>query len=107
MKLGGKLMELLNAILRVGSVVVVLGCEVVLILYGMVELQRSAAYFYFLMQLISVPLIYAMVNKEPRYKLSWVLILFLLPGFGFLLYFLWGSKREFSWFNRRFRRAEH
>lgn len=107
MKLGGKLMELLNAILRVGSVVVVLGCEVVLILYGMVELQRSAAYFYFLMQLISVPLIYAMVNKEPRYKLSWVLILFVLPGFGFLLYFLWGSKREFSWFNRRFRRAEH
>ncbi len=48
-----------------------------------------------------------MVNKEPRYKLNWVLIIFLIPAGGFILYFLWGSKREFSWFNRRFRRAEH
>ena len=56
------------------------------------------------LQLFSVPLIYVLVEKEARYKLSWVLIIFLLPGAGFLLYFLWGSKREFSWFNRRFAR---
>ena len=107
MKRLGEKLELLNAFLRVGSVIVVLGCEIALLLYGIVTLQRMAAYVYFLMQLVSVPLIYALVNREPHYKLNWVLILFVLPGFGFLLYFLWGSKREFSWFNRRFRRAEH
>lgn len=106
MKLSEKLMELLNTFLRVGSVLLVLVLELALLIFGVVTLQRSAAYFYILMQLISVPLIYVMVNKEARYKLTWVLIIFLLPGAGFLLYFLWGSKREFSWFNRRFRRAE-
>ena len=106
MKLSEKLMELMNTFLRVGSVLLVLGLEIALLIFGMLTLQRSAAYFYILMQLISVPLIYFLVNREARYKLSWVLIIFLLPGSGFLLYFLWGSKREFSWFNRRFRRAE-
>lgn len=107
MRMGEKLMGLVNSILRIGSVIVVLGLEIALIVAGMVFLQRSAAYFYLVMQLCSLPLIYLMITKEPRYKLNWVLIIFLLPGGGYLLYFLWGSKREFSWFNRRFRRAEH
>ena len=101
-----KILSLINALIRVGSVVVVLLLEIGLILVGVVMLHRSAMGVYLLLQVFSVPLIYFMVNKEPRYKLNWVLIIFLLPGGGFLLYFLWGSKREFSWFNRAFRRAE-
>ena len=107
MKVGQKLMELLNSFLRVGSVLLVLLLEISLLGFVVYTLQRSAVYAYIVMQLFSVPLIYVLVEKEARYKLSWVLIIFLLPGAGFLLYFLWGSKREFSWFNRRFRRAEH
>ena len=106
MKVGQKLMELLNSFLRVGSVLLVLLLEISLLGFVVYTLQRSAVYAYIVMQLFSVPLIYVLVEKEARYKLSWVLIIFLLPGAGFLLYFLWGSKREFSWFNRRFRQAE-
>ena len=107
MKLGERLMELMNAFLRVGSVLVVVLLEIAVIIAGAYALQRNAVYLYLLLQLCGLPLIYIMVNKEPRYKLNWVLIIFLLPGGGYLLYFLWGSRREFSWFNRRFRRAEH
>ena len=101
------LLDLLNAFIRIGSVAAVLVLEIWVIVWCMLRLQHSAAYFYLLAELCSAPLIYIMVTKEPRYKLNWVLIIFLLPGGGYLLYFLWGSRREFSWFNRRFRRAEH
>lgn len=107
MKIGAKLGGLLNTFLRVGSVAAVLALEIGVIVAAVLTLQRSAAYVYLFMQLCSVPLIYLMVTKEPRYKLNWVLIIMLLPGGGYILYFLWGSRREFSWFNRRFRRAEH
>lgn len=101
------ILELLNMFLRIISVLIVLIVQIALVVSIAVLLQRSAAYAYLILQLISVPLIYILVNKEPRYKLSWVIIIFILPGSGFLLYFLWGSKRKFSWFNRRFRKAEY
>lgn len=106
-KANEKIMDKMNAFLRVGSVFLVLVLELFIIVGGAVLMQRSFVTLYFAMQLISVPLIYLMVNKEPRYKLNWVIIIFLLPGGGFLLYFLWGSKREYSRFNRTFRRIEH
>ena len=83
MKVGQKLMELLNSFLRVGSVLLVLLLEISLLGFVVYTLQRSAVYAYIVMQLFSVPLIYVLVEKEARYKLSWVLIIFLLPGAGF------------------------
>ena len=107
MKLTRNLMGLLNAFLRAGSVAAVVGLEIAVIISSAVVLHRDAVFLYLLLQMCSLPLIYFMVNKEPRYKLNWVLIIFVLPGAGYLLYFLWGSRREYSWFNRSFRRAEH
>ena len=107
MRSAEKLSGFANMMLRIISVLFVLGCQVTLLIAGMLMLRRSAVDVYLLMQLISVPVIYVLVNKEAHYKLNWVLIIFLLPGCGFILYFLWGSKREFNWFNRRFRRAEN
>lgn len=107
MKPNEKLMDKLNAFLRLGSVLLTLALELFIIIGGAVVMQRSFITLYFAMQIISTPLIYLMVNKEPRYKLNWVILIFILPGGGFLLYFLWGSKREYSRFNRTFRRAEH
>ena len=106
MKARNQLWGMLNVMIRTLSVFLVILLEMVLVVGGVVLLHHSAMGVYFVLQLFSVPVIYFMVNNEPRYKLNWVLIIFLLPGGGFLLYFLWGSKREFSWFNRKFRRAE-
>ena len=86
MKPNEKILSLINALIRVGSVVVVLLLEIGLILVGVVMLHRSAMGVYLLLQVFSVPLIYFMVNKEPRYKLNWVLIIFLLPGAVFTLF---------------------
>ena len=82
MKLNERVLELMNTFLRIGSVIVVLVIEMVLIISPVVFLQRSAISVYLNLQLFSVPLIYVMVNKEPRYKLNWVLIIFLIPGGG-------------------------
>lgn len=100
-------LELFNMFVRILSVLVVLVVQIALIVTMAVLLQRSAIYAYLVLQLFSVPVIYILVNKEPRYKLSWIIIIFILPGSGFLLYFLWGSKRKYSWVNRRLRKAEY
>ena len=66
MKVGQKLMELLNSFLRVGSVLLVLLLEISLLGFVVYTLQRSAVYAYIVMQLFSVPLIYVLVEKEAR-----------------------------------------
>lgn len=106
MKPHEKLMDLLNAFLRIGSVLLVAAAQVALVVAAVMFLNRYAAAFYLLVQFCSFLLIYFLVNNEAQYKLNWILLVFLLPGCGFILYFLWGSKRKYSWFNRRFRRAE-
>lgn len=101
-----KLLDLLNSFLRIGSVLLVVAGQIALVFLTMMVLNRYAVALYLLLQFCSFLLIYFLVNNEAQYKLNWILLVFLLPGCGFILYFLWGSKREYSWFNRRFRRAE-
>ena len=63
MKLNERVLELMNTFLRIGSVIVVLVIEMVLIISPVVFLQRSAISVYLNLQLFSVPLIYFIVNN--------------------------------------------
>ncbi len=101
-----RLPDFLNTFLRIGSVLLAVLCQLALVVVTVLVLNSFAFAFYLLMQFCSFLLIYFLVNDEAQYKTNWILLVFLLPGCGFLLYFLWGSKREYSWFNRRFRQAE-
>ena len=49
MKLGERLMELMNAFLRVGSVMLVVILEIVVIVGSAIILQRNAVYLYLLL----------------------------------------------------------
>lgn len=61
---------------------------------------------YLLLELISVLTVFALVNNAESYKMSWIIIILVLPVSGLFLYFMWGRKRKNSKENRRFREVE-
>lgn len=58
-----------------------------------IYLMRGFFVVYLLLELISVITVFALVNDAESYKLSWILIILLLPVAGLFLYFMWGRKR--------------
>ena len=66
-------------------------------------LQEYASWFYLVFQIFSIFLVFMLVNDGQSYKFFWVIIVLLLPVFGFFLYFMWGRKRTNSREYRRFR----
>lgn len=71
-----------------------------------VFLRKGFFTIYLLVELLSVLTVFTMVNDEENYKLSWVLIILLLPVTGFFLYFMWGRKRTNSREYKRFRELD-
>lgn len=61
---------------------------------------------YLLLEVISVITVFALVNNAESYKLSWILIILLLPVSGLFLYFMWGRKRKNAKDYRIFRETE-
>ena len=58
-----------------------------------IYLMRGFFIVYLLLELVSVITVFALVNDAESYKLSWILIILLLPVTGLFLYFMWGRKR--------------
>lgn len=61
---------------------------------------------YLFLEVISVITVFVLVNNSEAYKLSWILIILLLPVTGLFLYFMWGRKRSNSKDYRIFREME-
>ena len=53
------------------------------------------------MELLSVLTVFALVNNAESYKMSWIIIILVLPVAGLFLYFMWGRKRRNSKENKR------
>ena len=71
-----------------------------------VYLFRGFFAIYLLMELISVVTVFALVNNAESYKMSWIIIILVLPVSGLFLYFMWGRKRRNSKENKRFHEIE-
>lgn len=66
-------------------------------------LLRSAVIVYFIFEVISVVTVFALVNDAESYKMSWIIIILVIPVAGIFLYFQWGRRRNYSRYFRRFR----
>lgn len=71
-----------------------------------IVLRKGFFGIYFLLDLIGILTVFALVNNEEPYKMSWIIIILLLPVSGLFLYYMWGRKRYNSKDNRRFRALE-
>ena len=69
-------------------------------------LMKGFFVVYLLLELVSVITVFALVNEAESYKMSWIIIILVLPVTGLFLYFMWGRKRVNSKEYRKFRTAD-
>lgn len=67
--------------------------QIVTMVFLAIYLMRGFFGVYLVLELVSVITVFALVNDAESYKLSWILIILLLPVTGLFLYFMWGRKR--------------
>ena len=90
----------IDAAIRVLLAAAFVIAQILLFLWITDTMVRAGTYLYTAIQAFSFFTIIKLVNRHdsPSYKIAWMLIVFLMPVFGLLLYFLWGRANH-----RRFR----
>lgn len=93
----------LDAGLRLTMAFMAVLAQILLFIWMSDTLLDTSSYVYTAIQVISVFTIVKLVNRHesPSYKIAWMLVVFVLPVFGLILYFLWGRANH-----RRFRRQQ-
>ena len=81
--------------------------QIGIIIFLAVYLMRYSIYAYFVLELVSVITVFTLVNNAESYKLSWIIIILVLPVAGLFLYFMWGRKRVNSRYFRRLRELDN
>lgn len=69
-------------------------------------LMRYSIIVYFVLEIFSVITVFALVNNAESYKMSWIIIILILPVAGIFLYFMWGRKRVNSKYFTRLRASD-
>ena len=59
-------------------------------------LQQYFSWFYILVEVIAICAAFSLLDNAESYKDSWIIIILVLPVFGFFLYFMWGRNRRNS-----------
>ena len=70
-----------------------IGLQFVLIVLGIFTLSNKIVYVYAGLQVISLITLILVINKKdnPSYKLSWIVVILLLPPVGVIIYMMWGN----------------
>ncbi|MBR3306344.1 MAG: cardiolipin synthase [Lachnospiraceae bacterium] len=95
-----------HGIIRAGSVLIALTLQVLFIVLLAAYLHDYAWRIYFFIEILSALLVFALVNDTQHNQQFWIVIILALPGFGFILYFFWGSERKNFDINSRIRKTE-
>lgn len=91
-----KVRDSLYKVNRLIFVVLAVLAQIALFLIITYILKQYASWFYYLLEIISVILAFFLVNDAPSYKYYWIVIILLMPAFGYILYAMWGRNRRNS-----------
>lgn len=82
----------INGVLRVSIIAVAVFAQLLLIAAFTILLQQHAVTAYVLLDIVAAIWVLVLVgtNKNSAYTTAWMLIVLLLPVFGYVLYLLWG-----------------
>lgn len=89
---------------------IIVGIALILQIWTMLAisalLQEYASVAYMILELSSVILAFSLANDDKDYKNFWIVIVLVLPIFGYFMYFSWGRTSVNSITNKRIRYAE-
>ena len=92
--------------IRICTVLLSLVLQIIMIAGLIVYLQQYAIGVYLAIELFSVIVVFGLVSEDDYNRQFWILIIMVLPGFGFILYYLWGSQAKDHKLHGRMRRIE-
>ena len=80
--------------------------QIGLMVFLSMYLIQFATEVYFVLELISIVIVFELVNNAESYKMSWIIIILVLPVAGLFLFAMWGRSRKNSGYFRRFREID-
>lgn len=80
--------------------------QIGLMIFLSMYLMRYSIIVYFILEVVSVITVFVLVNNAESYKMTWIIIILVLPVAGLFLYFMWGRKRVNSSYFKRFREID-
>jgi len=88
----------LAGILRIAVVALAVLSQLVLLALLVLLLKQNSVYIYLFLQFVSLVEVCVLVvrNKLSSYTLAWLIIILILPVFGFLLYIFWGRTGTYA-----------
>ena len=95
-----------HGLFRAFSVIMVLAFQVLFILALTYWLREYSVKIYLAIQILSSFIVFALVSNNEYNQKFWIAIIVALPGFGFILYFFWGSTRKNFAVNQKLRDSE-
>lgn len=77
----------------------------IITMFLLVRLMHDyASWAYLLVEIVSVAVVFIMVNDASPFNSFWIVIILVLPVFGYCLYFMWGRKHKNSKFYRQYKK---
>ncbi len=78
---------------RLAVSIFLIGIQVAILVFCIVRIQGRSIYVYHALQIISIVVIIWLIRKpdNPAYKISWIVVIFLLSPIGAVFYLLWGN----------------
>lgn len=95
-----------QGILRAATVGISVILQVIFLVLMAEVFKEYSSWVYILLQIFSICLVFFLVNNGESYQLFWIIIVLVLPVFGFLLYFMWGRKHTNSKLHKRIRAVQ-
>jgi len=97
----------ITGMIRIIIVAIAIVAQLLLLALIVMKLKESSFYIYTLLELFGIVIIIAIVarNRNDSYTITWLIIIILLPVFGYLLYFLWGKPNLEGWRVSKIRKA--
>ena len=96
-----------HGLFRAFTVIMVLVFQVLFIMGLTFWLREYSVKIYLAIQILSSFIVFALVSNNEYNQKFWIAIIVALPGFGFILYFFWGSTRKNFTVNEKLRESEN
>lgn len=81
--------------------------QIFLLAFIVISLRHNAVYVYFLLEVLGAIAVISLIgkNRDASYTIAWLVVILVLPVFGYLLYVLWGRSATKGRKSKKIRKA--
>ena len=93
-----------SILIRAVIVLVSIALQILTMLLLIGILKDYASWAYLFLEMISIAVVFVLVNDSSSFNSFWIVIITAMPVFGYCLYFMWGRKHKNWAFYQKYRR---